>query len=173
MATQLTKQEILRQRADILSRKVQDTAPVAATEELVCFSMAGERYGVVSRLVGEITPLRNRVALPGTPSFVWGITNLRRRIVSLVNLHALFGIPGEPSEEGTVVLLSNGVMEFGLVADTIDGVAAITLAGLQRSLPGLIGPGAHFLLGLTPDRRIVIDAEKLLTDPTLVVRDER
>lgn len=63
-------------------------------------------------------------------------------------------------------------MEVGILADTIHGVRRIPLGDLQPSLPTLTGVRAEYLKGITGGRLIVLDADKLLSDPKNVVQEE-
>jgi purine-binding chemotaxis protein CheW len=49
----------------------------------------------------------------------------------------------------------------------------ISTAALQTSLPTLTGARQKYLRGVTAERVAVLDAQRLLTDDALVVRDER
>ena len=49
----------------------------------------------------------------------------------------------------------------------------VSIAALQTSLPTLTGARQKYLRGVTAERIAVLDAERLLTDEALVVRDER
>ena len=63
-------------------------------------------------------------------------------------------------------------MLFGVLADTITGVRQIPLAGIQPSLPTLIGIREEYLKGVTPERTVILDAEKLLADEKIIVREQ-
>jgi purine-binding chemotaxis protein CheW len=63
-------------------------------------------------------------------------------------------------------------MEVGILADTIHGVRRIPRRALQPSLPTLTGVRAEYLKGITGERLIVLDADKLLSDSKIVVQDE-
>jgi len=69
------------------------------------------------------------------------------------------------------VLESNG-MVFGIVADAISGVRRILRADIQPSLPTLTGIRSNYLLGVTAERVVILDAEKLLSDEKLVVQEQ-
>ena len=71
-------------------------------------------------LTGGITPV------PGTPDYISGICAIRGEIISLVDLRALFSISGKGlTDLNRVIVLTDGTMTFGILADYITGIATI------------------------------------------------
>lgn len=137
------------------------------------FMLASEHYALESRWVREVYPLREFTALPGTPPFVLGIVHLRGRIVSALDLKKFFELPNRGlSDLNKIIVLGNGRMEFGILADAILGTRRILDADLQAPLPTLTGIRAGYLLGITRQREVVLDGRKLLGDPGIVVATE-
>jgi purine-binding chemotaxis protein CheW len=62
-------------------------------------------------------------------------------------------------------------MELGILADAVLGVRSITLQELQPALPTLTGMQAEYLQGITKDRLVVLDVEKILSDQKILVND--
>jgi purine-binding chemotaxis protein CheW len=163
------ERRVLRDRARILSIA---PAPPADSEQIhaLRFSLGAETYAVESGHIREVLPLPRVAPLPCVPSFVRGIINVRGRIVSLLDLKAILGLPssGFSPTSGVIILQSPGI-EFGLLADEIQGLAAIPLSSLQAALPTLTGVGAEYLKGVTAEGLVLLDAEKLLSDKRLVI----
>ena len=164
---------ILRERALALAAEPGRTQTQDESIEVLEFLLAHEHYAVESSHVREVYPLENLTPLPCTPAFVLGIVNLRGEIVSVIDLRKFFDLPqtGWP-DLNKVIVLESANMVFGILADTILGVRRIPLAGMQPSLPTLIGIREQYLKGVTAERTVVLDAEKLLTDEDIVVREE-
>jgi purine-binding chemotaxis protein CheW len=51
-------------------------------------------------------------------------------------------------------------------------VLKMPLATLQPSLPTLTGIRAQYLMGVTEERVVVLDFDRILSDPAIVVRQE-
>lgn len=163
---------ILEMRARELARRPRSDADTGARLEIVEFTMAHERYGVESRFVREVYPLRELTPIPGTPPFVLGIVNLRGHVISLVDLKRFFSLPEKGlSDINHVVLLSSPEMEFGILADTLRGVRSLPAGELQRDLPTFTGRRRDYLLGVARDGTVVLDARRILSDPDIVIRD--
>lgn len=164
------EQRILRDRAIALARRPPQQTRDNRSLELLEFSLARERYALETRHVQEVQPLRDLTPLPGTPAFVLGIVNLRSRIVPVLDLKKFFQLPEQGlTDLHRIILVRGQDMEFGILADTIVGVRELDIAALQPSLPTITGIGADYLLGVTPDRLVVLAFERILADPAILV----
>lgn len=166
-------QRVLMARAQALGR-VPDAAETAGKHiDVVEFVLAHERYAIESRYVREVAPLENLTPLPCTPAFVLGIVNLRGEILSVIDIKKFFELPEQGlTDLNKIIVLQSEDMLFGILADAIAGVRRIPVAGMQPSLPTLTGIREDYLQGVTPERLVVLDAEKLLTDENIVVREQ-
>ena len=121
----------------------------------------------------EVYPLNDLTPVPCTPPFVLGIINVRGQIISVIDLKKLFGLPEKGlGDFNKVIILKSDTMEFGVLADVIVGFRTMPLAGLQQIIPTLTGVREEYLLGVTEDRLIVLDAEKILSDEKIVINEE-
>lgn len=168
------KVEILRARARALAREPQrQDHQVYEQLEVIEFVLAYERYALEVGFVREVHPLKEITPLPGTPGFVAGIVNVRGQIVSVVNLKRLFELPERGlTDLNKVIILNDGEMEFGLLVDAVVGVRRLLLRDLQPPLPTLAGARAGYVQGVTQQRVSMLDAQKILSDPALLVRAE-
>jgi purine-binding chemotaxis protein CheW len=167
-------QRILRERALALARPASNGIAAHNNRlELLEFRLASERYAVESRFVQEVHPLRDLTPLPGTPPFVPGIVNVRGQILPVYDLKKLFDLPEQGlTDLHRVLHVRSHDMELGLLADIIVSVSVIAADSLQASLPTLTGIRADYLKGITRDRVVVLDLERILSDPKIVVHDE-
>ena len=165
-------ERILRARAEGLAREPAK-AQAADTLELVEFILAEENYAVESRHVGEVYPLEDLTPLPCTPPFVLGIVNLRREIVSVIDIKKFFDLPEKGlTDLNKVIVLRSDTMRFGILADAILGVRRVPFSEIQPSLPTLAGIREKYLKGVTAERTVILDAEKLLGDETIIVQEQ-
>lgn len=166
-------QRILKARAETLARE--STAAAAAGEylQVVEFILAREHYAIESRFIRDVCPLEQLTPLPCTPPFVLGIVNLRGEILSVIDIKKFFDLPEQGlTDLNKVIVLESADMQFGLLADAIVGTHQILVPDIQLSLPTLTGIRADYLLGVTPGRTVVLDAERLLSDENIVVREQ-
>lgn len=168
-----TEQQILKARAIALAREPEVRDAEGERIEIVEFLLADERYAIESTYIGEVYPLKDLTVLPCTPAFVLGIINLRGRILSVIDLHTFFDLPNRGlSDLNKVIVLHDGSMEFGLLADAIITARWIPRSALLPSLPTLTEIRAEYLLGVTAERLVVLDGGKILGDRRIVVHEE-
>ncbi len=164
------KKTILHERARKLAQETKPDNPGKEWLVAIEFFLAYERYALASSFVREVYALKDITPLPGTPSFVMGIINVRGQIVSVVDMRKFFDLPDRGlSELNKVIIIRDDSMEFGLLADAVIGVRRIPLEEIQPPLPTLTGIRAEYLRGVTADRLVVLDAAKLLAAPALKV----
>lgn len=164
---------ILRARAAALAGK-RERAPLAGEQlEVLAFKLASEGYAVESRFVQGVHPLQDLTPLPGVPAFVRGIVNVRGRILPVLDLKKFFDLPEQGlTDLHRIVLVRGHDMELGLLADVIVGVRGVAADTLQPSLPTLSGIKAEYLKGVGGDGLIVLDLDRILSDPKIIVHDE-
>jgi len=165
--------QILRARAQALARPPERVAVAAASLELLEFRLANECYALETRYVREVYPLKNLTPLPCTPPFVLGIVNVRGRILPVLDLKKFFELPEEGlTDLHRIILVQGHDLELGLLADVIAGVRTIPVDSLQPSLPTLTGIRAEYLKGVTAARLVVLDLDRILADPKIIVQEE-
>lgn len=191
------RKKILRARAKALAREPERKEAAEEYVEVIEFLLAHERYGLESRFVREVYPLKELTPLPGTPPFVLGLVNVRGQILSVIDLKKFFDLPekGLTDLNKLIILDSGGLalsastlrqaqggaslsvnsaegMAFGVLADAVLGVRPIPARELQPSLPTLTGIREEFLKGVTRERVVILDAERLLSSKDIIVHEE-
>ncbi|KPA12007.1 Chemotaxis protein cheW [Candidatus Magnetomorum sp. HK-1] len=167
------KKAILKKRAKELAKQKDKNETAEASIEVVLFVLSNEQYALELNFIREVYPLKELTTLPCTPSFVSGIINVRSQIVSIIDLKKFFDLPDNESESNQrVIILHSKQMEFGILADEIEGVASIPLKNIQMSMLTLQGIGSEYIKGVTEDRTVILDAEKILTDSKIVVHED-
>jgi purine-binding chemotaxis protein CheW len=167
------RRAIFKARARVLARAQGKAVDERGFLEIIRFRMASETYGVESAFVREVYPLKDFTPLPGVPPFVVGIVNVRGQILSVVDLKKFFNLPDKGlGDLNKVIILRDDRMEFGILADAVLGVGQISLDAI-RPLPLTVSEiGAEYMRGVTADRVIILDAEKILGDGNIVVHKE-
>jgi purine-binding chemotaxis protein CheW len=164
---------VLHERALALARRAAPPPAAHTLLEVLEFRLASERYAVETRHVREVHPLRSLTPLPCAPAFVRGIVNVRGHITAVLDIKRFFDLPEEGiTDLHRVVLVQGQGMEVGLLADAIVGVHSIPLSDLQEQLPHLTGIRADYLKGVTAQGLVVLDAQRLLQDPKIIVEEE-
>lgn len=164
----MKNENILKERAKILSKPKEQEEIKGEYIEILVFKLAKERYGIETKYAKEVQPLKDFTPLPCAPSFIFGLINVRRKILAVIDLKALFGLPKD-GEQNTVVILKEGQKEFGLLGDGFEEIQKVPINSIQTSLPTLTGIRQEWLKGITLDGVIVIDGKKLILSKEIIV----
>ena len=102
-------------------------------------------YAVESRAVREIVPTTVATRLPGAPSHVRGLVNLRGTLITVVDLvQRLAGQPARETDGSTIVLQSAGRL-LGVAVDDVHEVQSFPAAEMQ---PAPATPAGSMLQGM-------------------------
>lgn len=163
----------LAKRAQALAKEPIVARAEAQTLEAIVFQLGGEDYAVELARVREVCVLQELTPVPCAPAFVRGIVNVRGEIRTIIDLRTFFDLPVQGlSDLNKVILLEHGDLRLGILADAILGVRTIALETLQSSLPTLTGLRADYLRGITPERVVLLDAARILSDKRIIVEEE-
>jgi len=165
-----TDTTILDARARQLARTEEEGGTDSADFQVLEFQLANEVYGFDVSQVHTVCALRHLTPVPCTPAFVSGVINLHGRIVSVIDLGSFFDLPKTDSMNARqVIVLQAGRMEIGVLADAVLGIYPLAAGKLQGAIPGGPGRRVEYVKGVAENRMVVLDAEKILSDPMLLV----
>lgn len=92
---------------------------------MLLFEVGGRIYACGIDTVREIIPFRRCTRLPGAPSFVCGLINLRGTIVTVLDLAARLDAGTVDRDEGSIVLAEHGSKVVGIGVDRVRDVQPI------------------------------------------------
>lgn len=164
---------ILQERAKKLARPVEERAPAGETFEAVMFSLAGDRYGIETVHAREVLRLRGMMPLPCVPAFVVGVIHQRGRLLPVLDLRRVIGLPGgELGGEGLAIVVEARGMSFALLAESVEGAVRLALEEIAPAPSGVGTERPVFVRGLTQDMAAILDLDAMARDPRIVVKDE-
>ncbi|HYF88404.1 chemotaxis protein CheW [Azospirillum sp.] len=119
--------------------------------QLVSFEVAGQEYALPIEDVQEIVQVPASIShIPNSDSHVVGVMTLRRRLLPLVSLRRMFGLPATGLDEhNRIVVVSlgtdaeggeSGGGSVGVVTDTVKEVLRVNRS-LVDSMPALLNRG--------------------------------
>lgn len=125
----LTLDQIVEQRrlASDLAAQVDEE-----TSRMVFFTLQDKMYAVAGASIREILPLGDIAFVPGCPSSMLGIINVRGDIESVICLSALLGgAESTRSRYSSIMLAIAADMRSGLLVDSIIDVAEIPQSAIR------------------------------------------
>jgi purine-binding chemotaxis protein CheW len=133
----------------------------------VIFTLANEHYGVGIAVVDSIIKLQAITAVPRAPNFVEGVTNLRGKVLPVIDLRKRFGLPAEEStKEARIVVTEMDGSTVGMLVDTVSEVLDVADEAIEPPSPIVTTVDSGFITGIAKvDDRLVIllDLEKVLS----------
>lgn len=134
-----------------------------ANARMLLFEVGGRVYACGIDAVREIIPFRRCTRLPGAPSFVCGLINLRGTLVTVLDLAARLDVGTVDRAEGSIVLAEHGAKVVGIGVDRMHDVQPIPADQIEpatgdETRGGIVRGLAHL------DDRVVV----LLDIPQLV-----
>lgn len=143
----------------------------AAQEQVLCFRLGAEEYGVDVLRVQEIKGWDAVTRVPYSPAYVLGVINLRGSIVPVIDLRVRFALPDAPFDSTTVIVVvrvpgARGERTVGVVVDSVTEVRDFDAAAIRPAPEMLGGAGTAHIRGIaSPDDKLVmiLDIEGLVT----------
>jgi purine-binding chemotaxis protein CheW len=169
--------EVLLRRAERAAHASQDTQAGGVLINALVVSLGREQYALPLEAlsaayevnVNLTTPI---VPVPCAPAFVAGVANVRGRVIPVIDLAALLGVPGdETAESASLIIVSSDQMSLALRVGIIGDAIVIRqreLVPVPETLD-LAKPG--YLQGTLPDGTGLLDLDAILNDPALIVDD--
>ena len=92
----------------------------------VIFRLEKERYALPLAAIREVVlPPQSFSRVPRAPGAVFGIMNLRGRVVTVVELRQLLGLAGPGAVPQKIVLLDRGRRDLGLLVTEVEGIESV------------------------------------------------
>ncbi len=111
--------------------------------QLVVFSINAEEFGVEIKNVQEIIRMTKITEIPRAPSYVKGIINLRGRIIVVISLNVIMGMPGREHNADTRIIVADvdGTI-MGFIVDSVSEVIRISQSNIEDA-PSVITNKIH------------------------------
>lgn len=104
---------------------------VAAEGQFVSFELAGEKFAVPMGPVQEIIRLPEVARLPLAPPALLGLANLRGRVLPLLSLRRLVGLPDLAQNDASRALVIHCGQALGFLVDRVCSVLHVEAGELQ------------------------------------------
>lgn len=158
----------LKERAKTIAKQSEQSEDNGAYLEIVEFFLSKEKYALELKHIREVYAVKEITLLPFAP-FVLGIINLRGQILSIIDLKELYELSaGGCTENQKAIILSSDTMEFGILTDGIVGVSKIPVNLIQPRISTLKDSRSEHIKGITRERTVVLDGEKILSDKKIL-----
>jgi purine-binding chemotaxis protein CheW len=134
----------------------------------VTFKLERETYGINVMQVQEVLRYSEIAPVPGSPSYVLGIINLRGNVVTVIDTRSRFGLPSaEVTDNTRVVIIEADKQVLGILVDSVAEVVYLKQSEIDVAPNVGNDESARFIQGVSNregELLILVDLNKLLTD---------
>jgi len=121
----------------------------AKVEQLVCFQVGGETYGVDIAAVHEIIRMQEITSVPRTPDFVEGVINLRGRVIPVIDLHKRLGLPAvNETQNSRIIVVEVEGVTVGMIVDSVSEVLRLAADRIDDPPAVIAGVDSAFIRGV-------------------------
>jgi purine-binding chemotaxis protein CheW len=126
--------------------------------QIVVFELAGEQYGVGIAAVESIIKVQPITSLPHAPDFVEGVTNLRGKVLPVIDLRKRFGLPPRTvGKDSRIIVVSVEPNEVGMIVDGVSEVLTMPENAVEATPEIAATVNSAFITGIAKfDDRLVI-----------------
>ena len=134
----------------------------------VTFMLDNEKYGINVMQVREVLRDIEIAPVPGAPSYVLGIINLRGNVVTVIDTRSRFGLPAvEINDESRIIIIETMDQIVGLLVDSIAEVADIPKSQIELTPNVGNDDSSKYIQGVHSregELLILVAVEKVLSD---------
>ncbi len=134
----------------------------------VTFRLEEETYGINVMQVQEVLRYTEIAPVPGAPSYVIGIINLRGNVVTVIDTRARFGlVAGEVTDNSRIVIIEAEKQVIGILVDSVAEVVYLRSSDIDSAPNVGNDESAKFIQGVSNregELLILVDLNKLLSD---------
>jgi purine-binding chemotaxis protein CheW len=149
-------------------------------ETWVTFSLADEIFGLPVSHVQEILRAGKITRVPNAPAAVMGITNMRGKLLPVVDLRKRMGLEPVPQTRQTRILVTESKnRQIGLLVDAVEQVILLDQDQVQQAPADVLTDQSNYIIGvvhLEENLIIMLDINRILllktdTEPTVANKD--
>jgi len=134
----------------------------------VTFKLETETYGINVMQIQEVLRYTEIAPVPGAPTYVLGIINLRGNVVTVIDTRARFALDSaEISDNTRVVIIESDKQVIGILVDSVAEVVYLKKSEIDVAPNVGNDESAQFIQGVSNregELLILVDLNKLLSD---------
>ena len=140
--------------------------------KFLVFFLDGQEYAIAIKYVVDIINVQPMTRMPNVPDFVRGITNLRGKVIPIIDVRIRFGKePQDYNDRTCIIVVEVGDASVGMVIDQVSEV--ITLDDDEIAPPPSFNQSSEsrFVQGIGKTEggiKLILDCKMVLDDNFLV-----
>lgn len=131
------------------------------------FKLGNELYGMEIRFITEIIGIQSITEVPEMPEYVKGVTNLRGKIIPVMDARIRFKMPVREYDGRTcIIVIDTNDISIGLIVDGVSEVLALRDEDIAPP-PEINKGGRKYIKGIGKSGgtvKLLLDCQMFLTD---------
>jgi purine-binding chemotaxis protein CheW len=125
------------------------------------FTLGDESYGIEALKVREIIRLVSITVVPQMPAYIFGVINLRGKIIPVMSLRVRFGFPSAAHTDLTCIVVVQVKLaggrntHMGLIVDGVEEVISIGAGDIEKTPDFGTQIETYFVLGMAKIKGVV------------------
>ncbi|MFT6913966.1 MAG: purine-binding chemotaxis protein CheW [Motiliproteus sp.] len=136
--------------------------------QFVTFMLQDESYGINVMQVQEVLRYSEVAPVPGAPSYVLGIINLRGNVVTVIDTRQCFGLASqEVTDHSRIVIIEVDKQVIGVLVDAVSEVVYLNQSEIEKAPQVGTEDSTRFIQGVChKDGRllILVELDKMMSD---------
>ncbi len=137
----------------------------------VAFELAGETFALPVEPIREVLRVSGITRVPHAPKPIRGVTNLRGRVIPVIDLRLRIDLPPTPIDRATrIIVVASRKRLLGLLVDAVQQVVHLDLNQVQPPPEDVMTLQSDYISGVyhLADKLVLL----LNVDRALIVRDD-
>ena len=134
----------------------------------VTFRLGDEKYGINVMQVQEVLRITEIAPVPGAPSYVLGIINLRGNVVTVIDTRNRFGLMSKETDDSSrIVIIETEDHIIGILVDSVAEVVELRASEIETAPNVGNDESSKYIQGVTSienELLILVDLNKFLSD---------
>ena len=152
----------------VMNQTENDDDPVL---QWVTFKLGEETYGVNVMQVQEVLRITEIAPVPGAPSYVIGIINLRGNVVTVLDTRKRFGMVARDTDDlSRILIIESAKQVVGMLVDSVSEVVYLRESEIEAAPNVGNEENSRFIQGVCNREKellILVDLNKFLTENEL------
>ncbi len=134
----------------------------------VTFRLGDEKYGINVMQVQEVLRITEIAPVPGAPSYVLGIINLRGNVVTVIDTRNRFGLMSKETDDSSrIVIIETDDHIIGILVDSVAEVVELRDSEIETAPNVGNDESSKYIQGVTSienELLILVELNKFLSD---------
>jgi len=144
--------------------------------KVVTFKVGDEEYAIDIMKIDSVSEMMKIMHLPGLPSFILGVSNLRGEVIPVINTRTKFSISEKENNlNDRIVVVYINDKKVGIVVDEVREVLTLTPEQISEPPSTVGGLKAKFISAIAKlegRMLIILDIDKIINEEEIDKLDE-